>query len=367
MTLFRGQLHRLLDWLSADNASHATVILLFVTGLYVLLTFKMARAMSRQTKAMLQPILSLGFSWSGEKFSPRGEINIENLGSQPVVLLDIFLTCSASNKPFEKAFGGLDDNVIAPHQVIHANFDFENQLTDVDVSLAGQSIGYELAVVASDLGREAVLEYKLSPVLAMRVAREKYPLRVRLKYLSRAFKWKYYRFHDIFSHQPWWAGRRHGEAFEEVIPLPEGAPDVSITSDRIEDMGLPEVLIVTNISNGNIHNIHFRPHSEGRITVIWRSDTSELQPAELMQIQPLTTINGGVKPLSFSDFANMLKAFGDQVECDRPLVSLGRVKFTCSDKRNLTYEVNAALIYSRLENRVSIRDIERRLISRSHF
>jgi uncharacterized membrane protein len=49
---------RLFDWLTMQGAERATVVLVLITACNVFLTHRMAKAMNRQTRAMIQPVLA---------------------------------------------------------------------------------------------------------------------------------------------------------------------------------------------------------------------------------------------------------------------------------------------------------------------
>jgi hypothetical protein len=55
--------YRVWGWLLANNASRTAVLLLFITTVYAFLTWEMARAIARQTRAMIQPVAHLEFHW----------------------------------------------------------------------------------------------------------------------------------------------------------------------------------------------------------------------------------------------------------------------------------------------------------------
>ena len=72
-----NDMHHIIDlwtWLLADNASRATVILVLITGLYVILTGHMTRAIARQTRAMIQPVALVRFHWKEKKFYPDSSV-----------------------------------------------------------------------------------------------------------------------------------------------------------------------------------------------------------------------------------------------------------------------------------------------------
>jgi hypothetical protein len=79
-----NQWNTLWSWLLANNASRATGLLVVISGLYCLLTWRMAKAIARQTRAMIQPVALLEFHWKQERYYPASSFEIKNLGSQPL-------------------------------------------------------------------------------------------------------------------------------------------------------------------------------------------------------------------------------------------------------------------------------------------
>jgi len=61
--------YKVWSWLLA-TASRATVILVFITGFYAILTWRMAKAISSQTRAMIQLVALLQFHWKEEEYHP---------------------------------------------------------------------------------------------------------------------------------------------------------------------------------------------------------------------------------------------------------------------------------------------------------
>ena len=80
-------------WLLRDNASRTTVLLMVTTGIYAYLTWKMAKAIAHQTRAMIQPIVSIEFFIEKEESFPKGRFEVKNLGAQPLLILDMRLEC----------------------------------------------------------------------------------------------------------------------------------------------------------------------------------------------------------------------------------------------------------------------------------
>ena len=182
-------LESLFAWLSANGAGRATTLLLFVTAWYVVLTSRMTKAISTQTRAMLQPELTLSVNWNGEAYGPIGSFVIKNDSSHPIIVLDAFCSCVAGKVPFTRTYEGLDEYVIAPGRSLEPVFDFKRRWIESGVQDA--TGGFEICVVACDLGRAIHLEYRLWPVLGIRTCRLRYPPRVRLRYMKRNIAWKY--------------------------------------------------------------------------------------------------------------------------------------------------------------------------------
>jgi hypothetical protein len=65
-------------WLLSDNASRATVILVFITGLYAILTWRMARAVAHQTEATARSAKAAERSVRLQENTQRQWLNLEN-------------------------------------------------------------------------------------------------------------------------------------------------------------------------------------------------------------------------------------------------------------------------------------------------
>jgi hypothetical protein len=64
---------RLFSWLTKDSAAHSTALLVFITAWYAVLTYRMSRAMERQTRAMVQPVLHLEICTQPD--DPKGQLH----------------------------------------------------------------------------------------------------------------------------------------------------------------------------------------------------------------------------------------------------------------------------------------------------
>lgn len=200
-------------WLYHANPEAVATILAIVVsaGVTVFLaffTFLNVRASSRQTRAMLQPALKIDTTFHNDPKHPKydasgvapgtsesgiGSLEILNVGTNPVVLLDV--RCSAN--PFGmpavvKQVGSFDEQILYAdsHHGVVIPFDFTGTVSEETRRRLG--FGYEFRVVASDLSRQIWITYVLHPVLGRRTHYIGGPWRVRLKYKSLGMKRVYY-------------------------------------------------------------------------------------------------------------------------------------------------------------------------------
>ena len=184
----------LFGWLLADNAARATVILVFITAIYVILTWRMTAAIARQTRAMIQPVACLEFHWAeGKKWCPEGYFEIKNVGTQPLLLLDINLVCSLRGEQFRELYELWDEHIIPPGESLRPQFDFKRQFEQDKLQWDPSFLGYSLEVVASDLSKQVVLTYLNIPVLSIVNVQTGMPLSVRWRYFRKPFERHYRR------------------------------------------------------------------------------------------------------------------------------------------------------------------------------
>lgn len=191
--------YRLWSWLVADNASRGTVILVLITAVYAILTWRMAKAIALQTRAMIQPVALLGFHWQNENWYPESYFEIKNLGTQPLLLLHVELWCHLRNRIFIEQYTLWDGNIIPPGQSLSPKFDFKSRFEREKLSWSSMELSYALTVVVSDLSKEVVLTYENIPVVSIVNVRRGMPLSVRWKYFVKPFAWRYYRFLSHFK------------------------------------------------------------------------------------------------------------------------------------------------------------------------
>jgi len=181
-------------WLLANNASQATGLLFFITGVYCFLTWRMAKAVARQTRAMIQPVVLLAFHWQNEEWYPASSFEIKNLGSQPLLLLDVNLWCGLfGKKQFRDHQTLWDEHIIPPGESLRPMFDFKGRFEKEKLLWSSDELSYSLQVVASDLSRQVVLTYWNIPVMNIVHVRKGMPLLVRWRYVLKPFFRLYHR------------------------------------------------------------------------------------------------------------------------------------------------------------------------------
>jgi hypothetical protein len=189
--------YRLWTWLLENSASRATAVLVFITGLYAILTWRMTRAVARQTRAMIQPVALLEFHWKDEKYYPAGHFEIKNLGTQPLLLLDVSLWCSCGmheRRSFTEHYTLWDEHIIPPGESLCPLFDFKRRFEQDKLPWSSTFLSYSLEVVASDLSKQVVLTYRNIPVLGIVNVDKGMPLPVRWRYFGKRYRRFLYRF-----------------------------------------------------------------------------------------------------------------------------------------------------------------------------
>jgi hypothetical protein len=184
-------------WLLANNGSRVGAILVVITGWYTVLTWRMARAVSRQTRAIVQPVALLSFHWKAKCY-PVGHIEIKNLGTQPLLLLDVKLLCHVSDglghhRDFLDHYRLWDQHIIPPGESLCPEFDFESQFEKENLQWDSDQLSYGLDVVTSDLSKQVILTYSSIPVLGIANVRNGMPLSVRWRYFVQPFKQRFRR------------------------------------------------------------------------------------------------------------------------------------------------------------------------------
>lgn len=196
-----------LQWLSQPQNS--TLVLVVITGLsvgltgvYVVLTYSMSRAVSHQTAAMLQPAVMLNMDFIAEQpdaygqrsatMSSMGSFKIQNVGAQPIVLLNVRIECWSGGKRVRAdEFAILEEHVLYPaseNDRIMMQFSFADALSSA--ALSSRDYSYSFRVVAADMSHHVVVEYELLPVLGTRYFRNGMPLPMRWKRIKQRLGWR---------------------------------------------------------------------------------------------------------------------------------------------------------------------------------
>jgi hypothetical protein len=186
---------RVFRWLSDNSAAHSTAILVFITGWYAILTYRMARAMNLQTRALVQPVLTIHIDVAEGEFYPRGRFEVKNLGNQPATILDIRLECRLPN-----IINLHDDHlmyerhIVPPGEGIAFAFDFLKRYEQIGVNTWSPGIAtFNLEVVATDLSQQVVLTYRTYDYWSNLTVVKGMPLRVRWRFFSAPFRPWYWR------------------------------------------------------------------------------------------------------------------------------------------------------------------------------
>jgi hypothetical protein len=217
-------------WLLRDNASRTTVLLMVITGIYAYLTRKMAKAIAHQTRAMIQPIVSIEFFIEKEESFPKGRFEVKNLGAQPFLLLDMRLECRRAKMLMFEEYKVYERHILPPQDVIKFSFDFTERFRREGVMWWSPGLaGFNLQVVASDLSEEMVLTYRNFSYWKVLTVQRYMPLRVRWKFLSSPLRQWYYRIDYKFN-----PARYEGYTPDETLkPKPRTATMLERITDWI--------------------------------------------------------------------------------------------------------------------------------------
>jgi hypothetical protein len=155
----------------------------------------MTKAIARQTRAMIQPVALLEFRWKEEEYYPASYFEIKNLGTHPLLLLDVKLWCRMceGRRHFTEHYTLWDEHIIPPGESLCPQFDFKRQFEKEKLSWSSMGLSYSLEVVTSDLSKQVVLTYTNIPVLGIVNVHKGMPLSVRWRYFLKPFGWRYRR------------------------------------------------------------------------------------------------------------------------------------------------------------------------------
>jgi hypothetical protein len=150
------------------------------------------KASTRQAVASLQPALLVCRSNKPDGKPTATYLYVKNLGTQPVVFLDFTVKCAPSKgSPMLDKQTFIDETILGGGDSVTLNYDFSQQLSQLNVT--SDMCGYHALIVVSDLSRQVVLQYEYFQVLGKTMCRLGMPIRVRWKYASRPWRWRYYR------------------------------------------------------------------------------------------------------------------------------------------------------------------------------
>lgn len=188
------ELLRAWHWLRADNASRTSVLLMVVTGIYAYLTWKMARSIAQQTKALAQPVLKPEFKIDKEEFHPKGSFYMKNIGTQPLLILDILLTARRDEMIEYTSFDIWNENLLPRNECFGFNFDFTEAFKKRGVTWWTPGISpFLLEIVTSDLSKRTIITYKAYSTMQYVGVEHGMPWRLRWKNCRIFVRSRFYR------------------------------------------------------------------------------------------------------------------------------------------------------------------------------
>ena len=182
------------DWLRKDGGTRATVLLVFITGWYAWLTYRMAKAMNRQTRAQIQPILEINIRVGKEEFYPKGSFTVKNLGTQPALVRHMRMTCRLDGVEEYDEYLMYERHLMTPDDFLSFSFDFTEKFTKRGIRWWTPGIcSFNLWVVASDLSEDVTLTYVGNQYWKTLSVSKGMPWWVRRKFIVTFFRQRYYR------------------------------------------------------------------------------------------------------------------------------------------------------------------------------
>lgn len=150
--------------------------------------------MNRQTRAMVQPVLTIDFRFDDADPYPRGNFSVKNLGAQPAFLLNMRLRSRRDEIAVFKDYGMYERHIMPPEDTLSFRFDFTEDFTTKGYNWWTPGIcSFNLEVVASDLSEEVILAYKSYAYGQLLSVKAGMPLRVRWKFFYSYFRQRYFR------------------------------------------------------------------------------------------------------------------------------------------------------------------------------
>jgi hypothetical protein len=181
-------------WFRADNASRTSVLLMIITGFYAYLTWKMARSIAQQTKALAQPVLKPEFKIDKEEFYPKGSFYMKNIGTQPLLILDTLLTARRDENKQYMSFDIWNENLLPPSEYFGFDFDFTEEFKKLGYTWWTPGISaFLLEIVTSDLSKRTVITYKAYSTMQYVGVEHGMPWRLRSKNFRIFVRSRFYR------------------------------------------------------------------------------------------------------------------------------------------------------------------------------
>jgi hypothetical protein len=188
---------RLFAWFIQDGASRATFCLVVITAWYAYLTWRMAKAMARQTRALVQPIVTLDIAT--DQFYPQGRFTVGNVGTQPFIVLDMRIVCRIEEVKKHQDFMMYERHILPPSDSVSFTFDFlKSYQEDGFTTFMGGGVVANIAVVVADLGEQNIQTYQMYTYWKTLTMKRGLPWRVRRKNWAAPFKQWYWRFRYKF-------------------------------------------------------------------------------------------------------------------------------------------------------------------------
>ncbi len=181
-------------WLTGESGTRATVLLVFITAWYAWLTYRMARAMNRQTRAQIQPILEIDINVGDDEFLPKGTFSLKNIGAQPALIRHMRMTCHREGTEEYDEYPMYERHLVTPQDCLSFEFDFTEAFKKRGFKWWSPGIcSFNLWIVASDLSGDVTLTYIKNQYWKTLGVSQGMPWWVRRKSIAAYFRQRYYR------------------------------------------------------------------------------------------------------------------------------------------------------------------------------
>jgi hypothetical protein len=188
-------LSRFVSWL--QQGGNVNLVLLAVTTVYVILTWRILKATARQAAAVLQPVLSV-FKWTKPEDPDGTYLTIENQGNQPVVFLDVSVSVFRGGRRclFQQEVLWADE-VLPTKQRRDLDYGYRTKLAELNIQ--GWDCAYVISILAADLSRQVIAHYEFAPVVGYLSCKLGMPVRLRWSLFVRRWRWRYNRARHLVS------------------------------------------------------------------------------------------------------------------------------------------------------------------------